>query len=249
MRLASPRDFLIVSLILIVLCGGSLPTYAADSVVLGFENERQWEAWQPVEFPDIPATDYRFDTANEQVCGRADRSASGLARKFPGSLSEWPVLSWEWKVDSTLDKGNARRQSGDDYAARVYVNFERGDSWGLWESTKASMYETFYGAELPGQSLNFIWANRLKRGHTVESPYTERARLIALRSGSDSTGEWVRETVDVRDWYRRTFGDSPPTVQSVAIMTDADNTGSRARGCYRRLRLYGETSATSKPSE
>jgi hypothetical protein len=225
------------------------PVHGADTRVLGFEDRGQWEQWQAVTFPGVPETSYHYHEDSGAACGVAQQSASGFARRFPGSLSKWPVLSWEWKVDSVLERGNAHRQSGDDYAARVYVNFERADDWSLWESTKATVYESFYGTELPGRTLNFVWANELERGGVVKSAYTSRARLIALRTGSDSAGSWVRETVDVRKWYQRTFGGTPPPVQSVAIMTDADNTKSRARGCYRRIRLRGRTTTSSDTVE
>jgi len=50
-------------------------------------------------------------------------AASGLILEKEIDLKEFPILSWRWKVENILAKGDARRKEGDDYAARVYVIF------------------------------------------------------------------------------------------------------------------------------
>lgn len=214
------------------------PVRGSDSVVLGFQDLNQWEQWKPVTFPGVKKTWYEFDTGTKAVCSRADSSASGFGHPFPGELEDYPVLTWEWKIDHVLPDGDARKKEGDDYPARVYVNFERTSrDWSWWERTKASTFETFYGTEIPGKTLNFIWANKLPVNDIVTSAYTRHARLIALQSGNEKAGTWQTQTVNIRDWYRKAFDDTPPPVQSVAIMTDSDNTNSTARACFRNITL------------
>lgn len=212
---------------------------AGDSVVLGFESPDQYRRWEPVSFSGRDTTAYRYDPGERAVCGRAEASASALAFPWPDgrSLEDYPVLEWKWKIDGTVPGGDARTKDGDDYAARVYVNFQRDGSFAWWERAAVSIYERFYGTAVPGSSLNFIWANVLEPGSVVPSPYTERARLVALQSGGDRVGDWVHERVNVRDRYRAAFSEGPPEPHSVAIMTDADNTASMVTGCYRRLVL------------
>lgn len=219
---------------------GSPGLASGDSIVLGFESPDQYRRWEPVIFSGRDTTAYRYEPERRVVCGRAEASASGLALPWPDDrfLQDYPVVEWEWKIDGTVPGGNARTKDGDDYAARVYVNFRRNGSLGWWESAAVSVYERLYGTTVPGSSLNFIWANVLDPGSVVPSPYTDRARLVALESGDDRVGDWVRERVNVRDRYREAFSGEPPEPHSVAIMTDADNTASTVTGCYRRLVLH-----------
>ena len=74
-----------------------------------------------------------------------------MIHAFPGSLEQHPVLSWEWRVEGVLQKGDAHRKQGDDYPARVYVNFEPDRQLSWWERTRARLLEVFYGQAIPGQ--------------------------------------------------------------------------------------------------
>ena len=62
----------------------------------------------------------------------------------------------------------------------------------------------------------------------MANPFTARARMIVLESGSGNAGQWVDEEIDIRGDYRTAFGASPPTIAGIAIMNDSDNTGERS---------------------
>lgn len=213
------------------------PATSGDGwVPLGFRAD--WgDTWRTVEFPEKEPTEYQFNAADNSVCANADRSASARIREIPKGKTLPTKLRWEWKVESVLEKGNARRKSGDDYAARVYVNFDVRSSLSYWEQVKLSAFETFYGQNIPSRSINFIWANRIDRGTILPSPYTEYSRLVAVRSGADSTGEWVSESVNLKEYYEKIFDEEYKRPHSVAIMTDADDTQSSAHACYRRVKM------------
>jgi hypothetical protein len=201
---------------------------------LGFE-ENWRENWTEVTFPDKKPTTYTYDTATQSVCARANQSASAWVRSLSGRDTVPSKLRWEWRVDTVLSEGNALKKSGDDYAARVYVNFEAVESLSYWDRMKLKTFETIYGQDIPSRSVNFIWSNRLDRGTILPSPYTKYTRLVALRNHESPTGTWQRETVDLKKYYRRIFDEEYIRPHSVSIMTDTDDTESTVRGCYRNL--------------
>jgi hypothetical protein len=82
-------------------------------------------------------------------------------------------------------------------------------------------------------AVKYVWSRTVPPGTIL--PGT-RARTIVLRSGPLPRGEWVTESVDVRRDYERLFGEPPPRVRGVAILTDADATRTRAVGDYGPLR-------------
>ena len=59
----------------------------------------------------------------------------------------------------------------------------------------------------------------------MTSPYTNRAKLIALQRGSEKAGGWQIEEVNILEDYRLAFGIDPPAAASLAVMNDSDNTG------------------------
>ncbi len=194
------------------------------------------KGWKVLTFPRIKAhTEYRVESGdgNYYVKAVSNGSASAIYRKVDIDLRRYPVLSWRWKVDRVLLKGDARKKEGDDYAARVYVTFGYGpEGPSYFDRLKSLLVEKLYGAAPPARAINYIWANRLKKGEAVPNPYTDRSMMVAVRSGPDMTGRWVTEQRNVYKDYKRLFGTEPPRVIGLFIMTDTDNTGEHAVACY-----------------
>ena len=66
----------------------------------------------------------------------------------------------------------------------------------------------------------------------MPNAYTGRVKMIVIESGPSQLGRWIDERRDLRADYRQAFGDQPPTISGVAIMTDTDNTGESATAYY-----------------
>ena len=56
--------------------------------------------------------------------------------------------------------------------------------------------------------------------------------MIVVESGRVLINQWVNEERNVYEDYRKAFGEEPPMVSGVAIMTDTDNTGESAIAYY-----------------
>lgn len=192
--------------------------------------------WKALVFPGIARhTKYVVEGHDRDFYLRAvsESSASALYRDLDLNLGEFPVLSWRWKIKGILQKGDARTKSGDDYAARLYVTFAFDESEaGLLERTRHEAGERLFGQSLPGSTINYIWANRLKKGSFIFNSYSERSMMIAVESGDEKSGIWVTEERNVYEDYLKAFGRKPPPVTGIAIMTDSDNTGGSATGYY-----------------
>ena len=165
-------------------------------------------------------TTYLVTREDNQLCVKATSrsSASALYYRIDYDPREYPILTWRWKIDHIISKGNALTKEGDDYAARIYIVFPSLIFW----KTKA---------------LNYIWANRLPREKMVPNPYTANALMIAVESGSKHSGQWVEEKRNIFQDYCKYFGQKPPRAGAIAIMTDTDNTGERATAWYGPIRI------------
>ena len=160
-------------------------------------------------------TSYQITREDNFLCIKAQSSsaASALYYEIKYDPRQYPFLHWRWKVGHVISRGDAHHKQGDDYAARIYVVFP---SFMFWKT----------------RAINYIWANKLPLGHAVPNPFTANAIMIAVESGSDRAGQWVKERRNVLEDYRRYFGKEPPKVGAVAIMTDTDNTGEDATAWY-----------------
>jgi len=198
-------------------------------------------AWEVLKFPDIDnMSRYQLVQANGQQVVKAEtsNSASGLIARVRVEPGDRLMLRWRWKISSVYEKGDARSKAGDDYPARIYVAFEfEADKAGFFERAKRKAAALVFGEELPGNALNYIWANRLEQGAVVANPFTDTTMMLAVESGNEKAGQWVTAERDIVADYRRAFGTPPPAIVGVAIMSDSDNTGGSATAWYGDLRL------------
>jgi DUF3047 family protein len=61
--------------------------------------------------------------------------------------------------------------------------------------------------------------------------------VLEDRPHNGNAGKWIEEERNLVDDYRRAFGEDPPKVGAVAIMTDTDNTGEQAVAWYGAIRF------------
>ena len=196
--------------------------------------------WEPLTFPRVARhTRYAVVLEGERWVLRAesDRAASGLYRPLDLDPAVYRVLSWRWKVEGVLERSDPRRKAGDDYAARVYVAFQHDPAAGIWERSRAGAYRLLYGRYPPGTALSYVWESRLPAGTVLDSAYTDRAKIVVVRSGAGEAGRWLTETRDIYEDYRRIVGGEPPRIAGVALMTDTDDTGERAVAYYDAITL------------
>jgi len=194
------------------------------------------DGWKPLTFRKIEKrTVYTVvkdgDTAAVKAVSEA--SASGLTREITINLREYPIVQWRWKVANVLSKGDVTRKEGDDYPARIYITFEYDSSKvGFFDKAKYETVKLLYGQYPPLAAINYIWESKAPKGTVVPNPYTDQAKMIVVESGPDRLNQWVSEERNVYEDYRKAFGEEPPLISGVAIMTDTDNTGESATAYY-----------------
>lgn len=193
------------------------------------------EHWEALKFPKIPKhTEYALVENDGRVVIRAESraAASGLVRKIKIDLREFPVVSWQWRVDNTIPSSDVTRKDGDDYAARLYITFEYDpDRATFGQKAKYRLGRLLFG-DVPIASIAYIWETRTPVGSIVDNPYTDLLKMIVVESGDDKIGRWVSEERNLYEDYKKAFGQEPTQVNSVAIMTDTDNTRESAVAFY-----------------
>jgi hypothetical protein len=229
--------------LLLFLAMSALWVYARSPAAIevgSFSSESPGESipthWEPLHFRNIHRhTQYELVNKDGTVAiqASADGSASGLIREIQIDPENYPVIQWHWKVMNVLEKENTSSKQGDDYPARIYIAFQRDpDRMGFWENAKHRIIKLFYGRYPPQAALNYIWASSAPKGLTLPNPYTDRAMMIVVESGKAKVGRWITEERNIVEDYKEAFGESPPMVAGVAIMTDTDNTGGSATAYY-----------------
>ena len=193
------------------------------------------DGWTPLTFKKVPKhTRYELVRDGEYVVVKAmsDASASGLTKEIKIDPKEYPIIHWRWRVENILRRSDVSQKSGDDYPARIYITFE-------YDSEKTTFSKRFrYKAgralfgDIPIAALNYIWETKTAVGTIVGNAYTDFAQMIVVESGAGRIGMWVDEERNIYEDYRNAFGEDPPMINGVAIMTDTDDTGEQATAYY-----------------
>lgn len=138
-------------------------------------------------------------------------------REFPWDLATEPILAWSWRVRQFPDAADERQSGKNDSAVAVYALFPL--------------------SSFAVKAIKYIWSERVPAGTHLTSTHG-LTQVRVLESGAARRGEWVDEQVNVAEDYRRYFGEEEqPRPLGIAVLTDSDDTHSRAQGDYARFRV------------
>ena len=193
------------------------------------------EGWKPLVFKKVPRnTIYTLvkDSGVVVVKAVSAATASGLVKEVAIDAREYPVVRWRWKVENLLKTGDVTRKEGDDYPARLYITFAYDpDKVGFSRKAKYKAGRLIFG-DIPIAAINYIWDAKAPQGLFIDNAFTDFARMIVVRSGSQGVGTWMEEERNIYEDYQTAFGGEPPMINGVAIMTDTDNTKESATAYY-----------------
>ncbi|HJR76322.1 MAG TPA: DUF3047 domain-containing protein [Nitrospiraceae bacterium] len=199
------------------------------------------DGWKPLTFKKISRhTNYELvqDETGVVIKARSEASGSGLTKEIRIDPMEYPIVRWRWRVENLLQKSDVRRKEGDDYPARLYITFEYDpDKVGFTKKLKYKAGQAIFGA-IPIGAVNYIWDGTTPAGTIVDNAFTDFAKMIVVRSGPADLGRWVEEERNVYEDYKKAFGEEPPMINGVAIMTDTDNTKESATAYYGDIQFY-----------
>ena len=202
--------------------------------------------WEPLHFRSIERhTSYLPSPEGNPEAVRAAAECAASALVLPLSdidLTRTPVLRWRWRVLRPLEVADERSKTGDDFAARVYVMFRfEPERASLLERARRRLGNAFFGTEIPGTALSFVWTAGIEPGAIWTNPHAMESKMISLARGA-SEG-WRDASVDVTRAYQQAFGHPPPVAFGLGIMTDADDT------CQSAVAEYADFRFTAGPAE
>jgi len=128
-------------------------------------------------------------------------------------IKDYPILRWRWRAVIFPTGSNEQIKSGDDNVLGLYV--------------------VFSGRPFV-RAIKYVWSDTLPAGMAFDSPYSSGTKIIVVRSGRARADTWVSEERNLLSDYEQSFGkgEKHAVAQAIAILTDSDNTHSRAVGDY-----------------
>ena len=125
-------------------------------------------------------------------------------------LQRTPILQWQWKVVELPLGGDSRLEDKLDQAAQIYVSWPR------------------FPQAFRSRVIGYVWDTMAPVGTQVNSPRARIVTYIVVRSGDAELGKWITEQRDVREDYKRLFGEEPFEPGYISLSIDSNDTESRA---------------------
>jgi len=164
---------------------------------------------------------------------KADGAASGLAQRIPIEVDKWPVVEWRWKVSRLIASADNTKAGKEDSPVRLVFEFE-GDKKKLPFNDRAALAlaESVSGREAPYAQLMYIWSNTAPVGTVIPNPRTGRVQMVVASSGAAGVGAWQSLSRNLREDYKKAFGEEPGKLLAYGVLTDTDNTGESVEAWY-----------------
>jgi hypothetical protein len=176
----------------------------------------QWEPY--VMMPQNARTQYHLVNVDGAVALEADapEGGSGLYRKIRIDPKTHPILEWRWRLPRQDSPASWRDPAKLDILDRI----------------KLRMAKAMTATGLPYASLLYVWRADVPVGTVIHSPHTDRVRMIVVESGDEKVDQWVSVRRNVREDYRRAFGEEPGDIVAIGVLTDVGDDGTRRRAIY-----------------
>lgn len=172
------------------------------------------------------------------VKAQAQSSASLLRRKVFVPPEQLGGLAFSWRTSQLIDSADMAVRDKEDAVVRVILSFE-GDRSNFSAKNRmlSELSLALTGEELPYATLMYVWCNKRQAGEIITNPRTDRIRKLVVESGPKNLGKWLEYERDIRADFIKAFGEEPGALTGIAIMTDTDNTQSKATAWYGPVRL------------
>ena len=198
-------------------------------------------AWHAVPLPGKAPTQYDWGHKDGRpaLAAVADASASMLRRHVAPGQALLRDVSFSWWVQDLMAEGSVAHAEREDAPARLIFGFA-GDLGSLPMRTRMmfDLAEALTGETPPYATLMYVWDAQAPVGSVIVNPRSDRTRKIVVDSGPGELRRWREHRRDLAADFRLAFGEEPGALTSIAVMTDSDNTRSRASSWYGAVQLY-----------
>ncbi len=161
-----------------------------------------------------PAYDFAVatDDGRKVLHLKSNDDGSTISKDIKGkvSLKETPILEWSWKAVVLPKGGDSRKKELDDQAVQVFVAWPR------------------FPEMVRSRIIGYVWDTTAPVGTIAKSEKTGTVTYVVVRSGAGEAGKWFTERRNLREDFRKIYGEEPDNPAAVSISIDSNDTKSTA---------------------
>ena len=225
----------------------------ARSTFLGFKKEKKSqevpEGWEVISYFRTVKNKLSLSTEGKRTVleVRSMGSASAVLKRLEVDLNKFPVLVWRWKINRVVGMAVEDRKDRNDAAARIRVIFGRPTPTPKTPEKPPEIFKFFESfqvkmarGEPKGYKIDYIWGNAMPRGTVIDYPGSKRHKMVVVQSGDTRANRWVWEKRNLSEDFRSFFGDVPPLLIGIVVLTDTDQTNEGVIAHYSSIIMMRE---------
>ena len=147
----------------------------------------------------------------------ADKGASGVGKKIIINLNKTPFINITWKIEKDIKDREENTKNGHDFAARVFVIKKTG------------------ATALSNRAMSYVYSTNMNVGDNWKSPFTKKSTDLVLSTTKENFNEWISVKSNVKEDFKKFHNLELDEIDGIAIMTDADNSNSKAISYYQNI--------------
>ena len=153
------------------------------------------------------------------VCMKSANDSSNINKDIRGKvkLAETPILEWSWKVVELPKGADARKSATDDEAGQIYVVWPR------------------FPQAVRSRIIGYIWDTTAPVGSVFKSEKSGTVTYVVVRSGPADLGKWITEHRNVRDDFKKIYGEEPENPGGISFGIDSNDLKGTAESCMGRI--------------
>lgn len=197
-----------------------------------------FEGWRHFSLPGKAATIYSFSQQDGRraLTAKAGTSASMMRRDLNIAATDITDLSFSWQVPQLIENADIAERDLDDSPVRIVLTFEGDRSkFSAKNAMLSELAQVMTGEPLPYATLMYVWCNKRPAESVVVNPRTDRIRSLVVESGKKNLRQWRDYKRNIRADFKKTYGEKPGKLLSIAVMTDSDNTKTQVSAAYGEL--------------
>jgi hypothetical protein len=153
----------------------------------------------------------------------------GLKKEMSFEIRKFPYLTWRWKALRLPKEGDIRKRETDDQAGQVYVLFPK------------------FPTTVNTRSMGYVWDSNAPQGFSGTSTAYSKMKYFVLQSGTGKQDQWIWETRNVYEDYKKLFQEEPPAAGGILLYINTQHTKGLAEIEYGDLFFSSQPPKDLKP--
>jgi hypothetical protein len=191
--------------------------------------------WHELRLPGKRATSYTRGLCEGRPAwlAKADSSASLLRRRVQVGVTAQTTVEFSWWVAATIQNADLSDADTADSPVRVVFAFAGDVSrLSMRNRLQFQMAEALMGEAPPYATLMYVWDNRAEPESLLPGARSDRVQKIVVERGEANLRRWRTYRRSLTADFQRAFGEEPGMLVGIALLTDSDNTRSKAEAWY-----------------